>query len=101
MTESQNNQWIAIINPLLFEKSRRKRKLTARDERYDYFLTHRNTLGNQNFLHRNVILPIVIISAIIFTITQLFTSFAHQKQGIYEQKCILYLLYLVHSVYFV
>ena len=85
--ESKNNQWIAIINPYIFEQTRSKQRLTTTTENdnsdysFDYFLSNRNTLGNKQFLYKNVILPTVIASGILFSFTQLMVSFAYQRQA--------------------
>eukprot|EP01084_Bolivina_argentea_P238391 400511_1 len=84
ITESKNNQWIAVINPSLFKQNLKTLPETNTDRKFDYFLLNRNILGNKKYLYKNIIFPIVILSSIIFTITQLIISFAYQKEaGIY------------------
>ena len=73
ITESKNNQWITIINPLVFEQNS--------NHKFDYFLANRQTLGNKQFLHKNVILPVTILSALIFSTVQLGVSFTYQREA--------------------
>lgn len=75
MSESQNNQWITIINPQILETA------TNNKNAFDFFLSHRHTLGNKHYLYKNLLVPMVVISSLVFSLTQLAVSFVYLKEG--------------------